>query len=137
MYAIQEQSSEGLAAPTFASGEGPPSAENPKGDPEIQIYSPRYVVGGSSHPGVIVEPPGLANVEPPAITYRPHLPKSLSQTGKLSAMQLERIIYAGQAHEQRLADGARAGISIGDGTGTGKTATLAGIILDNWFQGRR
>lgn len=52
-------------------------------------------------------------------------------------MQLERIIYAGQAHEQRLTDGARAGISIGDGTGTGKTATLAGVILDNWFQGRR
>ena len=52
-------------------------------------------------------------------------------------MQFERIIYAGQAHEQRLADGARAGISIGDGTGTGKTATLAGVILDNWFQARR
>ena len=52
-------------------------------------------------------------------------------------MQIERIIYAGQAHEQRLADGSRAGISIGDGTGTGKTATLAGIILDNWFQERR
>ncbi len=63
--------------------------------------------------------------------------KYLSETGKLSAMQLERIIYAGQAHEQRLADGSRAGISIGDGTGTGKTATLAGVILDNWFQGRR
>lgn len=52
-------------------------------------------------------------------------------------MQLERIIYAGQAHGQRLADGSRAGISIGDGTGTGKTATLAGVVLDNWFQGRR
>jgi len=52
-------------------------------------------------------------------------------------MQIERIIYAGQAHEQKLADGSRAGISIGDGTGTGKTATLAGIILDNWFQGRQ
>ncbi|MEQ1606446.1 MAG: strawberry notch family protein [Pyrinomonadaceae bacterium] len=86
---------------------------------------------------MLVEPPGLANVEPPPLRYRPRLPKDLSETGKLSAMQLERIIYAGQAHEQRLADGSRAGISIGDGTGTGKTATLAGVILDNWFHGRR
>jgi len=104
---------------------------------QIQAYIPRFVVGGASHPGVIVEPPGLANVEPPPITYRPCLPREISETGKLSAMQIERIIYAGQAHGQTLADGSRAGISIGDGTGTGKTATLAGTILDNWFRGRR
>ncbi|HQU93654.1 MAG TPA: strawberry notch family protein, partial [Pyrinomonadaceae bacterium] len=137
MYSIQERSSEGLTAHPIASSEATPAVEPPETDPDIQIYSPRYIVGGSTHPGVIVEPPGLANVEPPPIRYRPRLPKFLSETGKLSAMQLERIIYAGQAHEQRLADGARAGISIGDGTGTGKTATLAGIVLDNWFQGRR
>lgn len=104
---------------------------------QILAYAPRFVVGGAQHPGVIVETPGLANVEPPPITYRPHLPSELSVSGKLSGMQLERIIYAGQAHQQRLSDGARAGISIGDGTGTGKTASLAGIILDNWFHGRR
>ncbi|MBX3290042.1 MAG: strawberry notch family protein [Acidobacteria bacterium] len=104
---------------------------------QIVAYTPRYVVGGANHPGVIVEPPGLANVEPPPIHYRPSLPRQLSETGKLSAMQIERVIYAGQAHGQRLADGSRAGISIGDGTGTGKTSTLAGIILDNWFRGRR
>ena len=102
-----------------------------------QAYVPHHILGGAPHPGVIVETPGLANVEPPPVTYRPHLPKGLCVSGKLSAMQLERIIYSGQAHQQRLADGARAGISIGDGTGTGKTATLAGIILDNWFQERR
>ncbi|MBX3295866.1 MAG: strawberry notch family protein [Acidobacteria bacterium] len=115
----------------------PVEASDPDTTDQIQAYAPRFVVGGAAHPGVIVEPPGLANVEPPPITYRPCLPKELSETGKLSAMQLERIIYAGQAHGQSLADGSRAGISIGDGTGTGKTATLAGIILDNWFQGRR
>ena len=102
-----------------------------------QPYVPHYIFGGEPHPGVIVETPGLANVEPPPITYRPRLPKELCISGKLSAMQIERIIYAGQSHGQRLEDGSRAGISIGDGTGTGKTATLAGIILDNWFQGRR
>lgn len=138
MYtAIQERSSEELSVPIIASSETPSAVEHIDSDADLQVYSPRYISGGSTHPGVIVEPPGLANVEPPPIRYRPCLPKYLSETGKLSAMQVERIIYAGQAHEQRLADGARAGISIGDGTGTGKTATLAGIILDNWFQGRR
>ncbi|MBK8464319.1 MAG: strawberry notch family protein [Chloracidobacterium sp.] len=138
MYSIQERSSEGLPAPVLTSSERTPIVEhNHQPDLDINIYSPRFITGGSPHPGVIVEPPGLANVEPPHIRYRPRLPKHLSETGKLSAMQLERIIYAGQAHEQRLADGSRAGISIGDGTGTGKTATLAGVILDNWFQGRR
>ena len=101
------------------------------------IYVPHWITGGAKHPGLIVETPGLANVAPPPITYRPSLPKILSEKGLMSAFQTERIIYAGQAHEQRLANGARAGISIGDGTGTGKTATLAGIILDNWFSGRR
>jgi len=103
----------------------------------VIAYASRFIIGGATHPGVIVEPPGLANVEPPPIQYRPYLPRQLSETGKLSSMQIERIVYAGQAHAQRLADGSRAGISIGDGTGTGKTATLAGVILDNWFQGRR
>ncbi|HMM78449.1 MAG TPA: strawberry notch family protein [Pyrinomonadaceae bacterium] len=114
----------------------PPTDEFPI-ESKILAYTPRYVTGGASHPGVIIEPPGLANVEPPPITYRPHLPQELCTGAKLSAMQIERIIYAGQAHGQRLADGSRAGISIGDGTGSGKTATLAGVILDNWFQGRR
>ncbi|MGE3468426.1 MAG: strawberry notch family protein, partial [Pyrinomonadaceae bacterium] len=119
-------------APTLSA-----SFDEPQSEQSIVAYNPRFVLGGAPHPGVIVEPPGLANVEPPPITYHPHLPTELCTSGKLSAMQIERIIYAGQAHEQRLADGSRAGISIGDGTGTGKTATLAGIILDNWFQGRR
>lgn len=133
------QQSAGTAAPFSATAAATVSVETSEPDTTNQIlaYAPRFVVGGASHPGVIVEPPGLANVEPPPIYYRPSLPKELSETGKLSAMQFERIIYTGQAHGQRLVDGSRAGISIGDGTGTGKTATLAGVILDNWFQGRR
>lgn len=133
------QQSAGTAAPFSKAAEATLSVETaePFNTTQVIAYAPRFVIGGASHPGVIVETPGLANVEPPPIYYRPHLPRELSETGKLSAMQFERIIYAGQAHEQKLADGSRAGISIGDGTGTGKTATLAGIILDNWFQGRR
>ncbi|MBX7062836.1 MAG: strawberry notch family protein [Pyrinomonadaceae bacterium] len=131
--------SAGTATPFSAAAATAASVETSEPDTtgHILAYAPRFVIGGASHPGVIVEPPGLANVEPPPITYRPRLPTELSECGKLSAMQIERIIYAGQAHAQRLADGSRAGISIGDGTGTGKTATLAGIILDNWFHGRR
>jgi len=104
---------------------------------ESALYIPHWISGGAKHPGLIVETPGLANVAPPPITYRPNLPQSLSEKNLKSAFQFERVIYAGQAHEQRLANGARAGISIGDGTGAGKTTTRAGIILDNWFRGRR
>lgn len=145
MLSSQNPLTRGNAAPlsvlpagtATATQAGSTLVEEPNAENQILAYSPRYVVGGAAHPGVIVEPPGLANVEPPPIHYRPSLPRELSQTGKLSAIQIERIIYAGQAHGQRLADGSRAGISIGDGTGTGKTATLAGIILDNWFRDRR
>lgn len=104
---------------------------------EPLIYQPHWITGGAKHPGLIVETPGLANVAPPPIIYRPVLPHSLSDLGLISTFQFERVIYAGVAHEQRLANGARAGISIGDGTGAGKTATLAGIILDNWFRRNR
>ena len=81
--------------------------------------------------------PGLANIKPPRPVYRPNLPKELIESGKISEIQFERIIYAGQSHQSRLPFGkaARAGISIGDGTGVGKTTTLLGIILDNWFRG--
>lgn len=101
------------------------------------IYQPHWITGGAKHPGLIVETPGLANVAPPPITYRPSLPHRLNDLALVSAVQFERIVYAGQAHSQHLANGARAGISIGDGTGAGKTSSLAGIILDNWFSGRR
>lgn len=115
----------------------PPEFHKKQTPNEPLIYQPHWITGGAKHPGLIVETPGLANVAPPPITYRPHLPHSLSNLGFISAFQFERVIYAGAAHESRLPNGARAGISIGDGTGAGKTATLAGIILDNWFRGNR
>lgn len=112
-------------------------AEPKKTDETAAAYVSHWLEGGAAHPGLIVETPGMANVAPPPIHYRPCLPKKLCEDGRLSQMQLERVIYAGQAHEQRLSSGARAGVSIGDGTGAGKTATLVGIVLDNWFQNRR
>ena len=57
------------------------------------IYVPHWITGGAKHPGLIVETPGLANVAPPPITYRPHLPQHLSENNLISAFQIERIIY--------------------------------------------
>ena len=91
------------------------------GENEPLKYQPHWITGGAKHPGLIVETPGLGCVAPPPITYRPHLPRRLSDLKLISSFQFERVIYAGQAHEQRLPNGARAGISIGDGTGAGKT----------------
>ena len=105
---------------------------------EENIYFCHHLTGGATHPGKIVETAGLANIKPPRPVYRPRLPLELMTSGKISEIQLERVIYAGQAHAQRLPFSmGRAGISIGDGTGVGKTGTLLGIILDNWFSGRK
>ncbi len=102
------------------------------------LYFCQHLTGGATHPGIIVETAGLANIKPPRPVYRPHLPVELITSGKISQIQLERIIYAGQTHNQFLPNSnARAGISIGDGTGVGKTGTILGIILDNWFSGRK
>jgi hypothetical protein len=106
--------------------------------PSENLYFCHHLTGGASHPGTIVETAGLANIKPPRPVYHPRLPRELITSGKISEIQLERVIYAGQAHAQRLPESlARAGISIGDGTGVGKTGTILGIILDNWFSGRK
>jgi hypothetical protein len=83
----------------------------------------------------------MATVDPPEPTYRPQLPANAVADGLLSAAQLEQIVYAGQSHEKTLpaADGEtvrRRGYFIGDGTGVGKGREIAGIILDNFEQGR-
>jgi P-loop containing NTP hydrolase pore-1/C-terminal domain on Strawberry notch homologue len=100
-------------------------------------YACAKLRGGRPHPAQIVESASMAAVVPPDITYRPHLAPEIITKGLLSDIQLERVIYAGQRHEQRLADGSRAGFFVGDGTGVGKGRILAGIIADNWNQGRQ
>ncbi len=46
------------------------------------VYIPHWITDGPKHPGLIVETPGLANVTPPPITYRPNLPKKLFGNSK-------------------------------------------------------
>lgn len=107
-------------------------------DSVYSAYVPRKarVKGAHPHPAKLVESAAMAAVEPPDVTYTPHLPQNVVEKGLLSDAQLENVIYAGQAHEQKLQNGTRKGFFIGDGTGVGKGRQIAGIIMDNFMQGR-
>ena len=50
---------------------------------------------------------------------------------------METVVYAGMRHATQLPNGTTAGFFLGDGVGLGKGRQLAGIILDNWNQGRK
>ena len=126
-----------------------------------EYYTPQSIKIPASqpHPTRLVQSAAMASVAPPKPSYRPHLPSSLVTDGILSEAQLESIIMAGEAHTGMLAgkwrvdatfdnvtaaadtdDVAvefRRGWMLGDGTGAGKGRQAAGIILDNWTQGRR
>jgi hypothetical protein len=106
-------------------------------------YQPQRVKvpGAKKHPGPLVQSAAMASVEPPLPKYKPALPREVIDKGLLSNAQLEPVIYAGEAHSAMLPAAEnetpkRRGYFIGDGTGVGKGREVAGIILDNWQQGR-
>ncbi|MGA0543604.1 strawberry notch-like NTP hydrolase domain-containing protein [Neotabrizicola sp. VNH66] len=117
------------------------------------------IPGAAPHPTKLVQSAAMASVSPPKPSYQPKLPAAVLRDGLLSDAQFETVIYAGEAHGPYLAgswcvdetgdmvsaapDDAtdavrfRRGFFLGDGTGAGKGRQSAGILLDNWAQGRR
>ncbi|MGV1833028.1 strawberry notch-like NTP hydrolase domain-containing protein [Agrobacterium vitis] len=115
------------------------------------------IPGSEAHPTKLVQSAAMASVAPPKPSYRPKLPANIHSL--LSDAQIETVIYAGEAHSNYLAGSwtvdatfdlvqaapadavntvrFRRGFMLGDGTGAGKGRQSAGIILDNWLQGRR
>lgn len=79
----------------------------------------------------------MSSVEPCDVYYKLSIPPETVNNGLLSALQLESITYASQAHDHILPNGSRAGFLIGDGAGVGKGRTIAGIIYENYLKGRK
>lgn len=101
-------------------------------------YKPQTIVAGAKpHPTPLSESAAMSTVLPPKVNYRPSLPKEIVTEGKLSDAQLESIVLSGHSHNQTLKTGERSGFFIGDGTGVGKGRQIAGVIFDNWNQGRK
>ncbi|KRT83290.1 helicase [Oryctes borbonicus] len=100
-------------------------------------YMPAKLKLGKKHPDPVVETASLSSVAPADVWYKLSIPEEPIKGGHLSALQLESITYASQAHEHILPDGSRAGFLIGDGAGVGKGRTIAGIIFENYMKGRK
>lgn len=94
------------------------------------------VRGAHPHPANVVESTAMACVEPPDVTYQHHLPADMIAEGRVSILQIEDVIYAGQATSALLPDGSRKGHWNGDGTGIGKGREIYAFIYNELQQGR-
>lgn len=108
-------------------------------DSIFEQYQPQplKVKNAQPHPAKVSESAAMSAIEPPVITYKPNIPQDIIDKGVVSDVQLEAISYAGQSHSQTLPNGTTRGFFLGDGTGIGKGRTIAGMMLDNYNQGRK
>ncbi|HQP29992.1 MAG TPA: strawberry notch family protein, partial [Deltaproteobacteria bacterium] len=113
-------------------------------DAVFSRYQPKVTVKGAKpHPANLVESAAMAAIDTIQPTYTPNLPQEAIAQGKISDIQLEAVIFAGQAHSEFLPGEdeqgrkVRRGFFIGDGTGVGKGREIAAILWDNWRQGRK
>ena len=93
------------------------------------------VAGAEPHPANVVESVAMASVEPPDTTYQLHLPADVTREGRISDIQIEDVIYAGQATESFLPDGSRRGHWNGDGTGIGKGREIYAFMYEQYQRG--
>lgn len=129
-------------------------------DAVFEAYSPKRIKiqGAKPHPTDLVESSAMAVVLAPIPEYQPRLPRFVVENSILSDSQLESVIYAGNSQstylkgfyrigddpdtlEPTTADDPkgrryRRGFFLGDGTGCGKGRQVAGVIMDNFLQGR-
>lgn len=94
------------------------------------------IPGAEIHPASVVESAAMASVEPPDITHLHALPQDVILEGRISDIQLEDVIYAGQATESFMPDGSRRGHWNGDGTGIGKGREIYAFMFDQYQRGR-
>eukprot|EP00236_Picocystis_salinarum_P003604 CAMPEP_0183823912 /NCGR_PEP_ID=MMETSP0807_2-20130328/303_1 /TAXON_ID=88271 /ORGANISM="Picocystis salinarum, Strain CCMP1897" /LENGTH=1288 /DNA_ID=CAMNT_0026068819 /DNA_START=328 /DNA_END=4191 /DNA_ORIENTATION=- len=71
----------------------------------------------------------------PELTYQPLLLDRI-QEASLSRAQVEAIVHACQTFEHRLQNDVRSAFFLADGTGCGKGRSIAGLIFENYLQGR-
>ena len=85
--------------------------------PAIPCVAPYTTTGiGQPHPSVVSEAGLLSSVALPPLTYPSNgLTEwgDVVSAGKLSQLQIESVLYAGQRHQTILPDGRRAGFYIG------------------------
>lgn len=113
------------------------------GESLFEGYQPAVrFAGAKPHPAKLDESAAMSAIKPPPVTYAPTISPDVIASGALSDAALENVAYAGQSHGQFLEPDDkgvryRRGYFIGDGTGAGKGRQVAGVIADNWNQGRK
>jgi len=120
-------------------------------------YRPSRIVfdAAGEHPTALVESVAMASIAMPVPNHVPQLPERIVSERRLSASQLETVVYAGHAWENYLPGKCRPakegvtlvlhdegrlyrmGFFLGDGTGAGKGRQIAACILDQWLRGKR